>query len=418
MTQADSPAAIQHCDVAISGAGMIGLTLALALAQSGITVHLIDPVDPAEHVQHKDDHRATAIIRSSWEMFSVLGIADRLGETASPISAIAVREQQEATPLQFTADIGDVMGYMVPNIALIKALLAAIAEQPGVHCHFGCTCAEREERGSKLALTLDDGTHLSADVLVVAEGKRSPSLTSGGFSATRWSYDHHAIVATLAHDHGHDGVAFQHFLPGGPLALLPLSDAPGEEEGLPRHRSSLVWSMPAAQADGLMAIGPRGFARELMRHVGDITGAVQLAGARGRFPLTFHNVTNPVRGRTVLIGDTAHALHPIAGQGFNLGLRDVACLAEIFAEAVRIGLDCGHADMLQRYADWRAGDVTLMASVTDSLMRIFALPEPLGRLRRGGMRAVGAIDPLRNMLAAEARGESGNLPRLLQGIAV
>lgn len=393
------------------------MTLALALAKSGLTVHLIDPVDPAEHIGRQDDHRATAVIRSSWEMFSVIDVAARMGAAAAPISAIAVREQKGAPLLQFSADIGDVMGYMVPNMALIEALIAEVAGQPDIMCHFGRNCEQREEQASGVSLTLDNGAVLAADVLVVAEGKRSSSLTSGGFSATQWSYDHHAIVATLAHQHGHDGVAFQHFLPGGPLALLPLADAAGADASdLPAHRSSLVWSMPAPQADGLMAMGPRGFLKELARHVGDITGEVQLAGERSRFPLTFHNVANPARGRTVLIGDTAHALHPIAGQGFNLGLRDVACLTQVFAEAVRTGLDCGNADVLQRYSDWRAGDVTMMASVTDGLMRVFALPQPLAGLRRQGMRAVSAIAPLRNLLAAEARGESGALPRLLQGL--
>lgn len=398
------------------------MTLALALAKSGLTVHLIDPVDPAEHIGKQDDQRATAIIRSSWEMFTVLGIAARLGDAASPISAIAVREQQGTTALQFNADIGDSMGYMVPNIAMLEALLAEISADEAVTCHFGTSCIAREESSTGVSLTLDDGRQIAADVLVVAEGKRSQALSSGAFSATRWSYDHHAIVATLAHAKGHDGVAFQHFLPGGPLALLPLGDAPGEDDAgrediaIPPHRTSLVWSMPSSQADGLMALGPRGFCNELARHVGDITGDVQLMGMRGRFALTFHNVANPVRDRTVLIGDTAHALHPIAGQGFNLGLRDVACLAQVFAEAVRTGLDCGNADILKRYSDWRAGDVTLMASVTDSLMRVFALPQPLAGLRRQGMKAVGAVAPLRHMLAAEARGESGSLPRLLQGM--
>ncbi|WOE75209.1 FAD-dependent oxidoreductase [Alterisphingorhabdus coralli] len=417
MTKQDSPAPPLHYDIAISGAGMIGLTLALALARSGLSVHLIDPVDPATHVSQQDDQRATAIIRSSWEMFDVIGVAEQLGDAASPINAIAVREKQGAKPLRFDAEQGDVMGYMVPNTALIAALLAQIAKESAISCYFGKSCVAREEHDSGVTLTLDDGTELTADVQVVAEGRHSQSLKSGGFSATEWGYDHHAIVATLAHAHGHDGVAFQHFLPGGPVALLPLGDV-SDGSDLPPHRSSLVWSMPSEQADGLMALGPRGFCAELARHIGDITGDVQLAGDRGRFPLTFHNVTNPVRGRTVLIGDTAHALHPIAGQGFNLGLRDVACFAEIMAEAVRMGLECGNSDMLQRYSDWRAGDVTLMASVTDSLMRIFALPEPLAGLRRTGMEAVGAVEPLRNWLAAEARGESGNLPRLLQGVAV
>ena len=430
-------------DVIISGAGLIGLTMALALARAGISVQLIDRRS-ADAVAHRggddNDIRATAIIRSSWEMFCALGLENALAPASQPINAIEVRDGTDGAPLNFGSEFnnsGDesayieqgAMGQMVPNAVLASALFDAVSADDLVTCHFDAAIAHQREDAQNCTVELDNGQILRAPLLVIAEGRQSSSRDEKGFVPTRWQYDHQAIVATIAHQWPHGGVAHELFFADGPLAMLPLPDAEqadAKQADAKRadniesvHRSSLVWSLPADKAAGYIALSQRGFTAELEKILQPLFGNLSLVGERAAYPLTFHVVNNPARGRSVLIGDGAHALHPIAGQGFNLGLRDVACLAEIVAESLRMGIDPGSAEPLARYSNWRDNDVTMMAAATDGLTRIFGLSSPpMRRLRRAGMKLVGNVPAIRNLVTSEARGEAGQLPRLLQGLDV
>jgi 2-octaprenyl-6-methoxyphenol hydroxylase len=419
-------------DVIVSGAGLIGLSMALALARSGVSVQLVDRRSPdaiAQRASQQEggDIRATAIIRSSWEMFCALGLEDVLAPSSQPINAIEVRDGVAGKPLRFAGEDGDAeepgaMGQMVPNAVLASALFDALSCHELVTGHFGAAIAEQSEDAHCHRVRLDNGTQIEASLLIIAEGRQSSSRDAKGFVPTRWQYDHHAIVATIGHSLPHHGVAHELFFADGPLAMLPLPDVEpvtGVASDRHDHRSSLVWSLPADKAEGYGALSPRGFAAELGKILQPLFGDISPIGERVTYPLSFHVVNHPVRGRSVVIGDGAHALHPIAGQGFNLGLRDVACLAEIVAENVRMGLDCGDAGQLERYSNWRDGDVTMMAAATDGLTRIFGLSgKTASRIRQAGMAMVGGVPALRNIVASEARGEAGRLPRLLQGLEV
>lgn len=429
-----------HSDVIISGAGLIGLTMALALARAGVSVQLIDrrSADAVAHRggDHDSDIRATAIIRSSWEMFCALGLEHVLAPASQPINAIEVRDGADGAPLNFGSDSADgaeyieqgAMGQMVPNAVLAAALYDAVSAHDLVTCHFGAHIAHQDEDAQGCTIALDDNKILYAPLLVIAEGRASSTRDAKGFVPTRWQYDHQAIVATIAHQWPHGGVAHELFFADGPLAMLPLPDAQQSDEAArtaktgpadSAHRSSLVWSLPADKAAGYLALSPRGFVAELEKILQPLFGDLGLIGDRAAYPLSFHVVNRPAKGRAVLIGDGAHALHPIAGQGFNLGLRDVACLTEIVADSLRMGLDPGSAEQLARYSNWRDNDVTMMAAATDGLTRLFGLSSPpMRRLRRAGMKLVGNVPAIRNLVTSEARGEAGQLPRLLQGLDV
>lgn len=432
-----------HSDVIISGAGLIGLSLALALARAGVNVQLIDrrSADAVAHRMNGDDDsdiRASAIIRSSWEMFCALGLEQALAAVSQPINAIEVRDGTDGAPLNFGNDVASAdngayasayngagyieqgaMGQMVPNAVLAAALFDAVSAHDLVTCHFDAHIAWQDENAQSCTVVLDNGTNLHAPLFVIAEGRASSTRDAKGFVPARWQYDHQAIVATIAHEWPHGGIAHELFFADGPLAMLPLPDAMGSRETENRHRSSLVWSLPAAKAAGYLALSRRGFTAELRKILQPLFGDLTLIGERAAYPLSFHLVNRPAKGRAVVIGDGAHALHPIAGQGFNLGLRDVACLTEIVAESLRMGLDPGSAEPLARYNDWRDNDVTIMAAATDGLTRLFGISSPpVRRLRRAGMQLVGNVPAIRNLVAREARGEMGKLPRLLQGLDV
>jgi 2-octaprenyl-6-methoxyphenol hydroxylase len=273
------------------------------------------------------------------------------------------------------------------------------------------TSVDRGEH--RVTVALEDGRKLSAPLLVAADGRNSATREAAGIRIARWKYAHQAIVSVLRHERAHDHVAYEIFYPSGPFALLPMTDDPGG------HRSAIVWSVPQEDAAGWLALNDEDFAAEAQAAMGGFLGEIVMLAPRSSFPLGFHHAAQITAQRLALVGDAAHAIHPIAGQGLNLGFRDVAALAQVLVEGARLGLDLGDRQLLDRYQRWRSIDALSVAFATDSLTRIYGVPgKAASAVRRFGMGLVGRIAPLRNRLMSEARGTSGDLPLLLRGLPI
>jgi 2-octaprenyl-6-methoxyphenol hydroxylase len=250
--------------------------------------------------------------------------------------------------------------------------------------------------------------------MIVAEGRKSETRETAGIKIAQWQYEHHAIVGAIYHELPHNNIAYEIFYPTGPFAVLPMLDA---EDG--RHRSAIVWSVKSEDAPGYLKLSPRGYAAELEKGMGGILGKVELSAPSASYKLGFHHAAAITAQRLVLIGDSAHGIHPIAGQGLNLGLRDVAALTEVLVDGMRLGLDFGDAQLLDRYSRWRSIDTLMIAVSTDGLNRLYSIPgKTASAVRRFGMAMVQRAAPAKAFFMAEARGESGALPKLLQGVPV
>lgn len=402
-------------DVLISGGGLVGQALALALSHHGLSSQIVDPADPAQTIVPGFDGRASAIASAVWQMFEVIGIADRLKGHGCPIRAIKVSDGGQAGELDFMAAEDDpALGTMVENRRLRLALAAGIADAPLVRLFAPARVTNREIGPHGVTLTLADGTVLAAPLLVVAEGRRSPTRDAAGFNIASWSYHHHAMIGAVAHEKPHGHVAHEIFFPAGPFALLPLVD---DEQG--RHRSAFVWTVSEKDGPGFAKLGDRGFVAELEKRAGGMLGRMELIAPRMTYPLGFHHSAKIVADRLVLVGDAAHGIHPIAGQGLNLGLRDVAALAEVLVEGARLGLDLGDAALLARYQRWRGLDNLMVSLATDGLTRLFGVPgKTASAVRRAGLGAVQRLPMLKRFFMDEARGEAGDLPRLLAGAEI
>ena len=244
-------------------------------------------------------------------------------------------------------------------------------------------------------------------------GRNSRTREEAGIRVARWRYDHRAIVSVLRHQRPHDHVAYEIFFPSGPFALLPMSDDAGG------HRSAIVWSVPNEDAAGWLSLDDEDFAAEAEAAMGGFLGKIEMLAPRSSFPLGFHHAAQMTAQRLALVGDAAHAIHPIAGQGLNLGFRDVAALAQVLVEGARLGLDLGDAQLLDRYQRWRSLDALSVAFATDSLTRIYGVPgRTASAIRRFGMGLIERIGPLKSRLTSEARGTSGDLPLLLRGLPI
>lgn len=398
-------------DVIILGGGLVGLTLALALDAHGLRATVVDPADPATVLAPEFDGRASAIASASWRMLDAIGLGDRLAGQGCPIAAIRVSDGLAPGALDFepAADDG-ALGLMFENRVLRQALHAAAAEASGIALLMPARPAATERGPDGVTVRLDDGRTLCAPLLVAAEGRQSPTRQAAGIQVARWSYDHVAIIAAVEHERPHANIAYEIFYPEGPFAILPM---------LPGTRSALVWSVARAQAPGYLKLGPRGFVAELSRKMGGLLGDMRLIAPLSSYPLGFHHAARLTAERLALVGDAGHGIHPIAGQGLNLGLRDAAALTEVLVDGARLGLDPGDAQLLKRYARWRSLDTFLVAASTDGLARLFGIPgRPAAAVRRFGLSAVQRIKPLKDMFMAEARGEAGDMPKLLTGLAV
>jgi 2-octaprenyl-6-methoxyphenol hydroxylase len=300
---------------------------------------------------------------------------------------------------------------MFANRELRLALFEAAKDEPLIAWHSRAEVVARERGEFGVTATLADGTALEAALMVVAEGRNSPTREEAGITVAKWDYRHRAIITVLTHAKPHDGVAWETFYPAGPFALLPMLDKPSGE-----HRSALVWTVNERDAAGVLGLGDRAFTAEVEKRMHGLYGAIAVDGPRSSYPLGFHHTAKITGHRLALVGDAAHGIHPIAGQGLNLGLRDVGALVEVIADGMRLGLDPADAQLLARYERWRGLDSMMVALATDGLTRLFGIPGKLpSAIRRFGMSAVQRTPALKNWFMDEARGVSGALPELLKG---
>ena len=399
-------------DVAIVGGALVGLSLALALARAGASVVVIDRETPSVAAADAADGRASAIAWGSQRVLAALGIWDGLAAHAARIDDIRVSDGTSRLFLHYDhREVGsDPLGFIVENRQIRRALQAAAAGCPGLVWLAPMGVAAIDTRPGARVLRLDDGRRIAARLLGGADGKRSAGRAAAGIGVFTHRYRQTGIVGTLRHALPHDHVAHERFLPPGPFAMLPLPDRDGA------HRSSIVWTESEALAPALMALDDAAFAAEARHRFGPWLGDLAVEGRRFAYPLELVQARDYVAERVALAGDAAHAIHPIAGQGFNLGLRDVAALAECVVDAARLGLDIGAADTLARYAGWRRADNMALLAVTDLLNRLFSNDlAPLVAARRLGLAAVERLPPLKRLFMRHAMGVVGDLPRLIRG---
>lgn len=409
--QSTTPTAAGKRDLLILGGGLVGMTLALAAAKKGISSHVVDRADPAELTAEGFDGRASAISTASWNLFTNIGLADRLEPHGSPIASIAVSDQMRPGRLDFTPEPHEgSLGRMFANRELRLALFEAAKEEPLISWHSKVEVTSRSRDEFGVAAMLSDGETLTASLMIAAEGRGSPTRNEAGLVLAKWDYTHRAIITGLTHELPHDNVAWEIFYAQGPFALLPMLD---NADGT--HRSALVWTVAEKDAVGVLKLSDRAFLAEVEKRMGDIFGAIQSVAPRSSYPLGFHHTAKITAPRLALVGDAAHGIHPIAGQGLNLGLRDVGALAQVLADGMRLGLEPGDAQLLARYEKWRGLDAFSVALATDGLTRIFGVPgRAASAVRRLGMAGIQRTPTLKNWFMDEARGVTGDMPELLK----
>lgn len=404
---------MDRADVLILGGGLVGSALGVALDAHGLSSIIVDIADPDVILAAGFDGRASAIASAPWRMFDAIGIADRLAPHGCPIGGIRVSDGIDPGKLDFApADDGGPLGYMFENTRLRRALFEAAAAAPLVDQRMRTRAVSVERDAHGVTAVLSDGATVTAPLLIAAEGRNSPTREAAGLNVARWQYDHAALIATVHHQRSHENIAFEIFYPQGPFAILPLND---DADG---HRSAIVWTVKGDQRAGMLKLSDRGYMAEMERLMGGFLGPLSGLSARSSYPLGFHHAATIVADRLALVGDAAHGIHPIAGQGVNVGFRDVATLVEVLVDGKRLGMDLGDAQLLARYQRWRGLDTFMVALATDGLTRLFGVPGRAAHaVRRLGLSAVDRMPPLKGWFMSEARGESGDVPKLLQGMA-
>jgi len=404
-------------DILIVGGGLNGPALALALASGGVSVTVIDSRPAPARATLGFDGRAYALAIASKRLLTVLGVWSRVADRSQPILQIKTSDGRAGSgpsPFFLTFDAAEIeegpMGFMIEDRHLYAAFLAAMAENPHITVISGETVVAQTTTATEAEVTLASGKTLRARLLIGCDGRSSGTAARAGITRTGWSYGQTALVTAIAHEKPHRGIAHQFFMPNGPLAILPL---PGG------HHSSIVWSESDATASAIAALPDDQYLAALRPRFGDFLGAISLAGARFSYPLNLTLANSFIAERLALVGDAAHGVHPIAGQGLNLGLRDVAALAQVLVIAARRGEDLGAADVLARYQRWRRFDSTSLALGMDAVNHLFSNDNPILRVGRDlGLAAVNALPALRRGLIRQAAGLTGDLPRLLAGQAL
>jgi 2-octaprenyl-6-methoxyphenol hydroxylase len=406
----------ERYDVVIGGGGTAGLALACALADAlglGARIAVVDRLELRAGTG-PPDARAFALSAGAKRMLATLGVWPEVAAHAEPVTAIDITDsslEDAFRPVLVsydnTVDGGEPATYIVEQGRLRDALLVATAVRPSVTLFGGAPVAGFEADEHRVSVDVGPSLHsLRAALLVAADGGASPLRTAAGIGVVRWSYPQAGIVTTVRLEQPHQGRAVQHFLPSGPFAILPLTGG----------RACITWTEDAARAREILALDDAGFLAEVEKRFGYRLGGVALAGARASWPLDMHLARALVGNRFALVGDAAHGVHPIAGQGLNLGLRDVAALAEVVADAARLGLDIGSLMVLERYERWRRLDSALSAATFDALNRLFSNDSTLLRSARDfGLGLVERMPDLKQLFVAEAAGLTGDVPRLLRG---
>ncbi len=414
----------QRFDVAIVGAGLNGSLLALAAGEAGLRTALIDRLPLGSMTEAGFDGRTTAIAHTSKRLFEALGIWADLAGQAEPILDIRISDAgHDGKPSPFFLHFdhreaaeddrpAQPMGWIVENRFLRAAILRRLATSSSVELIAPEEVTETSRDAHRAELGLKSGRRLVARLVASAEGRHGTTREDAGIgTSAAWPYDQIAIVLVARHERPHRGVAQEKFLPSGPFAILPMTDGPAGE-----HRSSIVWTERTDIARRLLELDALRFQAEFARRFGNYLGHVEPIGPRWWFPLQLVHAERYVEQRLVLVGDAAHGIHPIAGQGYNLGVRDIAALVEVLVDARRLGLDIGAADVLERYARWRRTDNFSMVASTDLLVRLFSNDAAPVRLMRDlGLAAVNRVPPLRRFFVRHAMGMVGDLPKLIRG---
>lgn len=400
-------------DILIVGGGLNGPALALALAQAGLSSAVIDARPAPARGEAGFDGRAYALAAASRRLLTAIGVWPRVADRAQPILQIKAsdgRAGEGPAPFFLHFDAAEIeegpMGFMLEDRFLYAAFLDAMAADPRITHLPGETVVAQAAGAAGASVTLASGRVVTGRMIAGCDGRGSGTATRAGISRNGWAYGQTALVTAVEHDLPHHGIAHQFFMPEGPLAILPL----------PGNRSSIVWSAPDRTAGAIQALPDAAYLAALRPRFGDFLGGIRLAGVRFTYPLSLSLAARFVADRLALVGDAAHGVHPIAGQGLNLGLRDVAALAQVLAEAARRGEDIGAPDVLERYQLWRRFDTTALALGMDAVNRLFSNDNPVLRLARDiGMGAVSRTPALRRAFMRQAAGLSGDLPRLLRG---
>ncbi len=404
----------RETDILVVGGGLNGPALGLALAQAGLRVTVIDARPAPARAEAGFDGRAYALAIASKRLLSVIGVWERLAQQVQPILKIKAsdgRAGQGAAPFFLTFDHAEIeegpMGYMAEDRFLYAAFLRSMEATQGLTLLSGQSVVAQEVSADGVAVTLASGQRLAGRLLVGCDGRGSGTAARAGIRRQGWGYGQTALVTAIHHEHDHQGTAQQFFMPSGPLAILPL---PGG------HHSSIVWSETEVAAEAIQSLPDDAYLEALRPRFGSFLGEITLAGARFTYPLSLSLAEQFVAPRLALVGDAAHGVHPIAGQGLNLGLRDVGALAQVVVEAVRRGEDPGALDVQERYQRWRRFDATALALGMDGVNRLFSNDNPLLRASRDlGLEIVGALPGLRRRFIRQAAGLTGDLPRLLEG---
>ena len=399
----------------IVGGGLVGLTLGSALAGVGLPVAVVDRADPAATVTPEFDGRATAIAHGSVRVLQGIGLWDAVAAHASAINDIRVSDGDSLLFLHYDhSEVGDEpLGHIIENRQLRLAMFDHVRALAALQLLAPVEIVELTRTSDGVTAELADGRRIRARLLLACDGRNSGIRQAAGLGVTRWRYNQTSIVCAVFHDRPHNNIAHERFLPGGPFAILPMTDADG------RHRSAIVWTDRDDLVPGMMALDEADFIAEMAPRFGDILGTLELAGPRWSHPLGLSHAQRYIDQRLALVGDAAHAIHPIAGQGLNMGIRDIAALAEVVIDARRLGLDIGMPDILADYERWRRFDNLVLAVVTDVMNRLFSNDvAPLRAARDIGLGTVNRIAPLRRNFMQHAMGTVGDLPRLVRGEAL